>query len=65
MDEETERPIQVVAPIHVDTHEAEMTNLKSGSYLVFLEVHVSISTLYSHIEETLVDLWLPSIILAI
>ncbi len=43
LDAETQRAVQVVSPIHPDTHEAEIANLKHGSYLVFLEVHVSIS----------------------
>ncbi|ELT90741.1 hypothetical protein CAPTEDRAFT_219540 [Capitella teleta] len=40
MEEETERPIQIIAPIHPDSTEAEIHNLKAGSYLAYLEVHV-------------------------
>ncbi|CAD5112727.1 DgyrCDS1945 [Dimorphilus gyrociliatus] len=39
-DEETGNIAQIVAPIHPSTTEAEIHNLKSGVYQVFLEVHV-------------------------
>ena len=41
MEEETERPIQIISPIHPDTCEAELHNLKHGAYLVYVETHVS------------------------
>jgi hypothetical protein len=41
MDEQSERPIQIISPIHPDSTEAEIHNLKAGSYLAYLEVHVS------------------------
>ena len=41
LEEESQRTVQVVSPIHSDTYEAEIANLKQGSYLVYLEVHVS------------------------
>lgn len=39
-EEETGNIAQIVAPIHPHTTEAEIHNLKSTVYLVFLEVHV-------------------------
>ena len=41
LEEESQRTVQVVSPIHSDTYEAEIANLKQGSYLVYLEIHVS------------------------
>lgn len=41
MEEDTEKTVQVISPIHADTTEAELHNLKQGNYLVFVEVHVS------------------------
>ena len=41
LEEESQRTVQVVSPIHSDTNEAEIANLQQGSYLVYLEVHVS------------------------
>ena len=40
VDEETERVVQVISPIHPDATQAELQNLKHGNYLIYLEVHV-------------------------
>jgi len=45
LDEVTERPVQIISPIHPETTEAEIHNLKKGSYIVYLEVHVSVACL--------------------
>ena len=42
LDEDTQRIVQVVSPIHAESNEAELQNLKHGSYIVYLEVHVSL-----------------------
>lgn len=41
LDEATEKAVQVISPVHPDTNEAEIHGLKQGSYIVYLEVHVS------------------------
>ena len=41
VDEETERVVQVISPIHPDATDAQLQNLKHGNYLIYLEVHVS------------------------
>ena len=58
VEEDTEKVIQSIGPIHPDTREAEFKHLKKGNYCVYLEVHVSaaISTwatfLYTVGDET-------------
>ncbi len=46
LEEDTQRMIQCVSPIHPDTFEAEIANLKQGSYIVYLEVHVSAKKIF-------------------
>lgn len=41
MEEDTEKLVQSIGPIHPDTREAEFKHLKKGNYLVYLEIHVS------------------------
>ncbi len=48
LDAETQRPVQVVSPIDPNTHEAEIANLQHGAYLVYLEIHVSLSSRTVH-----------------
>ena len=40
MEEMTEKAIQVISPIHPETNEAEIHNLKHGTYLIYCEVQV-------------------------
>ena len=44
MENETEKPVQVLGPLHSDNQEIEIHNLKQGIYLVYLEVQVWPST---------------------
>ncbi len=41
LEEHSEKTVQIISPIHPDTHEAEIHNLSSGSYYLYLEIHVS------------------------
>ncbi|XP_076447663.1 uncharacterized protein LOC143284653 isoform X3 [Babylonia areolata] len=40
VEEDTEKLVQSVGPIHPDTCEAEFKHLKKGSYMVYLETHL-------------------------
>ncbi|XP_041347758.1 uncharacterized protein LOC121367568 [Gigantopelta aegis] len=40
VEEDTEKVIQSIGPIHPDTREAEFKHLKKGNYCVYLEVHL-------------------------
>ena len=55
LDEVSERPIQVISPIHPDTNEAEIHGLKQGSYIVYLEVHVSALIILHYIQFTIIS----------
>ena len=41
VEEDTEKMVQSIGPIHPDSCEAEFKHLKKGSYTVYLETHVS------------------------
>ncbi|XP_025107507.1 uncharacterized protein LOC112572161 isoform X5 [Pomacea canaliculata] len=40
VEEDTEKLVQSIGPIHPDTREAEFKHLKKGNYLVYLEIHL-------------------------
>ena len=46
VNERTEQVAQAVAPIHPDATEAQLQGLKHGTYMVYLEVHVSNSKIF-------------------
>ena len=41
IEEDTEKMVSSIGPVHPDTREAEFKQIKKGSYNVYVEVHVS------------------------
>ena len=50
LEEATSKIVQVVSPIHPDTTEAEFHNLRTGNYLVHLEIYVRITRCFTNFK---------------
>ena len=40
---DTEKVVQTISPIHPETTQAEMYNVRKGNYQIYLEIYVSIN----------------------
>lgn len=55
MEEDTEKMVTSIGPVHPETREAEFKHIKKGSYNIYLEVHVSTILQALHIMPILIS----------